>query len=106
MGASAFAHAIGGGRRLLRPLLELREGVLSSAPARRILCFAWYATAVLMLLSAATVAWPGTPHGLILLIGAAWIATGMVNVAATRGRHIMGPMLIVSGLLAVAGGWG
>ncbi|MDZ3831005.1 MAG: hypothetical protein U0S50_04215 [Sphingopyxis sp.] len=101
--ASALVHGIAGARRILHPLLALDGGILANELARKVLCFAWYATAVLMLMSAATVAWPGTPRGLVLLIGTGWFATGMANAAYTRGRHIIWPLLAASGIFALIG---
>lgn len=103
MTVSALTHSVLGERRLIQPLLRINRGILMTPMPRAIFRFAWHATAVLMLLSAATVAWPGTPRPLIALIGAGWIATGLANAAATRGRHLIGPFLCVSGLLALAG---
>lgn len=102
---SALIHMLAGERRLLRPLLALDEGIMANPLARRIFRFAWYATAMLMLLSAATVIWPGTPKGLILLIGAGWLAAGLANALYTRGRHIIWPALVAAGLFALVGGW-
>src|SRR3546814_7556663 len=69
----------------------------------RIIRFAWHATAVLMLISAATGTWPGTPKGLLAVIGAAWLATGVFNAVYTKGRHIAWPALSAAGLFALIG---
>ncbi|XVJ64380.1 MAG: hypothetical protein HEQ22_06985 [Sphingopyxis sp.] len=103
MAASAFTHSVLGERRLVQPLLRIKRGILSSNLPRRVFRFAWHAMAVLMLLSAATVAWPGTPRGLIIVVGAGWLATGLVNAICTGGRHIIWPFLAGSGALALAG---
>src|SRR3546814_6183761 len=79
MATAAFVHSVLGTRRLIAPLLQMREGVLSDPLVRNILRFAWHATSVLMLVSAAAVAWPGTPKPLIAVIGGAWLATGLFN---------------------------
>jgi hypothetical protein len=106
MTTAALVHSILGARRLLAPLLDGRDGMLGNDLTRRILRFAWHATSVLMLVSAAAVAWPGTPKPLIAVIGAAWLATGLTNAAYTKGRHIAWPVLSAAGLFALIGGLG
>ena len=71
--------------------------------ARRVFRFAWHAMSLLMLVSAATVVWPGTPRALILLVGAAWLAVGLADALYTRGRHIGWPILTASGVFAILG---
>src|SRR3546814_6642488 len=93
MVTAALVHSVLGYRRLVVPLLRCGQGRLADAPIRRIIRFAWHATAVLMLISAATVTWPGTPKGLLAVIGADWLATGVFNEVYTKGRHIAWPAL-------------
>lgn len=83
--------------------MSLDSGIMGIDLARRVFRLAWHALSLLMLVSAASVLWPGTPRGLILLIGAAWTATGLFDAVYTRGRHIGWPFLTASGLLAIAG---
>ena len=103
MVTTAGVHSVLGYRRLIVPLLRRREGPLSDALTRRIIRFAWHATAVLMLISAAAVAWPGTPKQLIIVIGLSWLATGLFDAAYTKGRHIAWPALSGAGILALIG---
>lgn len=103
MATTAAVHGILGERRLVGPLMTLDRGVMGVDLARKVFRLAWHALSVLMLASAATVVWPGAPHGLILLIGAAWTATGLFDAAYTRGRHIGWPFLTASGLFALIG---
>jgi hypothetical protein len=103
MATTALVHGALGERRLIQPLLELDQGIMAVALARRVFRFAWHAMSVLMLVSAASVIWPGTPRDLILLIGAAWTAVGLVDAVYTRGRHIGWPILTASGVLAILG---
>jgi len=105
MVAAALVHSVLGYRRLIEPLLRNGEGLLADALARRIVRFAWHATSVLMLVSAAAVSWPGTPRGLLAVIGVAWLATGLFNAAYTKGRHIAWPVLSAAGLFALIGGF-
>lgn len=83
--------------------MSLDSGIMGIDLARRVFRLAWHALSLLMLVSAASILWPGTPRGLILLIGAAWTATGLFDAVYTRGRHIGWPFLTASGLLAIAG---
>ncbi|PZQ23209.1 MAG: hypothetical protein DI569_04975 [Sphingopyxis macrogoltabida] len=103
MAATAVIHAVLGERRLVRPLMAIDQGVMGVDLARRVFRLAWHALSLLMLVSAASVVWPGTPRGLILLIGAAWTATGLFDALYTRGRHIGWPFLTASGVLALMG---
>lgn len=103
MTLSASVHSFLGERQLIQPLLRIRRGLLATDMPRRIFRFAWHAMAVLMLLSAATVAWPATPRGLIIVVGAGWLLTGIVNAICTRGRHMIWPFLAGSGVLALVG---
>jgi hypothetical protein len=101
MVTTAGVHSVLGYRRLIVPLL--RAGPLADPLTRRIIRFAWHATSVLMLISAAAVAWPGTPNGLLIAIGSGWLATGLANAVYTRGRHIAWPALSGAGIFALIG---
>lgn len=103
MATTALVHGALGEKRLIQPLLALDQGIMAVDLARRVFRFAWHAMSLLMLVSAATVVWPGTPHGLILLVGAAWVAVGLADAFYTRGRHIGWPILTASGVFAVLG---
>ena len=103
MVTTAGVHSVLGYRRLIVPLLRRREGPLSDALTRRIIRVAWHATAVLMLISAATVVWPGTPDELLAVVGAGWLATGLFDAVYTNGRHIAWPALVGAGILALIG---
>ena len=103
MATTAAVHGVLGERRLIQPLMTLDQGVMSVALARKVFRLAWHALSLLMLVSAASVVWPGTPRDLVLLIGAAWTATGLFDVLYTRGQHIGWPFLTASGIFAVIG---
>ena len=103
MATTALVHGALGEKRLIQPLLALDQGIMAVDLARRVFRFAWHAMSLLMLVSAATVVWPGTPHGLILLVGAAWLAVGLADALYTRGRHIGWPILTASGVFAILG---
>ena len=103
MASTALVHGVLGERRLIRPLMMPDQGVMSVDLARRVFRLAWHALSLLMLVSAASVVWPGTPRELILLIGTAWTATGLFDALYTRGKHIGWPFLTASGLFALIG---
>jgi hypothetical protein len=103
MAATAAAHSVLGERWLIGPALGLQAGILGVPLARKILRFAWHLTSVLMLLSAALVAWPASPRALVGVVGAVWLAAGLVDAAYTRGKHIGWPLLSAAGALALAG---
>jgi hypothetical protein len=103
MATTALVHGALGEKRLIRPLLALDQGIMAVDLARRVFRFAWHAMSLLMLVSAATVVWPGTPRALILLVGAAWLAVGLADALYTRGRHIGWPILTASGVFAILG---
>ncbi len=103
MVTTAGVHSVLGYRRLIVPLLRRREGPLSDPLSRRIIRFAWHATSVLMLISAAAIAWPGTPNALLIVIGSGWLATGLFNATYTKGRHIAWPALSGAGIFALIG---
>lgn len=103
MVTTALVHGALGEKRLIQPLLALDQGIMAVDLARKVFRFAWHAMSVLMLVSAASVVWPGTPRALVLLIGAAWIAVGLADGLYTRGRHIGWPILTASGVFAILG---
>lgn len=103
MATTALVHGLLGERRLIQPLLTLDQGVMRVDLARKVFRLAWHALSLLMLVSAASVVWPGTPRGLILVIGAAWTATGLFDAVYTRGKHIGWPFLTGSGIFALIG---
>lgn len=103
MVTTAGVHSVLGYRRLIVPLLRSEAGPLDDPLSQRIICFAWHATSVLMLISATTVAWPGTPNALLIVIGGGWLATGMFNAVYTKGRHVAWPALSGAGIFALIG---
>ncbi len=105
MVTTALFHSLAGEWRLIGPLLRTDFDIVRYPLARKIVRFAWHATSVLMLISAALVIWPGTPQPLIRLTGGTWLAVGLFDAAYTRGRHIGWPLLTASGIFALLGAW-
>ena len=98
--ATAVIHSLLGERRMIQPLFA--SGAFAASPrVGRALRFTWHLATLLMLLTALTIAWPGTPPLLLRLIGAAYLLVGLLALAMTRGRHVSGPLFTAAGLLAV-----
>ncbi len=99
--ATGAIHSVLGERKLIGPLLA--GGAFAAAPrAGRAVRFTWHLATLLMVLTAVTVAWPGTPAPVVQLIGAAYLGLGLLSLWMTRGRHVSGPMFSATGLLALA----
>ncbi len=99
--ATGAIHSVLGERRMIGPLLA--RGAFAEMPrVGRAVRFTWHLATLLMVLTALTVAWPGTPAVIVKLIGAAYLSLGLLSLWMTRGRHISGPMFTASGLLALA----
>jgi hypothetical protein len=114
-GLLAFAlgvvHSWLGERRILGPLLApaRRQGILaSSAFMRQILRHAWHLTSLawwgMGAVLAALAFSPLDPQGRIVLacLGVTFLATGIVILVTSRGRHLAWPVfLAIAGLSAV-----
>ena len=93
-------HSLLGEKRMIRPLL-VSAAFAASPRTGRAIRFTWHMATLLMLLTALTLAWPGTPAPLVGLIGAAYLLLGLLALAVSRGRHVSGPLFTAAGLLAV-----
>ncbi len=100
-------HSLVGQRRLVRPLLDQREGVMQHPLARFIVPFAWHLTSFIGLIVAAILfAWAWEPDqarrvglgatAVVFTVAGIWDAIG------SRGRHIGWAPLTLIGLLALA----
>jgi len=102
--ATGAIHSVLGERKLIGPLLA--GGAFAGAPrAERAVRFTWHLATLLMVLTALTVAWPGTPVTIVRLIGASYLGLGLLSLWMTKGRHISGPMFTAAGLFALAASW-
>jgi hypothetical protein len=112
---TALVHSIVGEKKLIKPILDLRElqqvlvlgeenkpHIMKRRQPRRVLRFAWHITSVLMVLSALLVIWPDVPLALIAITGAIWLIAGIVDAIYTKGKHIGWPLLTAAGALALA----
>lgn len=100
---TAGAHSVLGERRLIVPILALDGEIMRKPLARRVVRLAWHFTSLLMILSAITILWADTPPAVIVVIGAVWLAVGLIDALFTRGEHIGWPLLAASGVFALLG---
>ena len=103
MVSTAVVHSLLGEKRLIRPILCLDSKVTNSLLARKILRCAWHLTSVFMISNALLVLWKGTPPGLVVVTGTAWLAVGLFDAVYTRGQHLGWPLLSGAGLFALLG---
>ena len=103
---TAAVHSILGERRLIGPLLELREGVLQSDLARFLLRAVWHFMSIgFLIIAAGLIAGHGTEErtrSTLLVATAVGIGgAGIYDAIGSKGRHVGWPMLIAIGVLAV-----
>jgi hypothetical protein len=104
---TAAIHAALGEKLLIAPLMKMREGPLQSGLARRVVRLAWHLTSILMVMSAAilvvTLQLPEMERHLIIgIIGAVYLASGIIDGLLTRGQHIGWWFLTAAGGFALA----
>lgn len=100
-------HSIVGQRRLMRPLLDGKTGIMQRPLARFIVPFAWHLTSLLgLVIAAVLLAWAWAPeHAQTIGVagtGLVFTTVGIVDVIGSRGRHIGWPLLILIGLISLA----
>ena len=100
-------HSILGQRRLVRPLLDQRDGVMQHPLARFIVPFAWHLTSFIGLIVAAILfAWAWEPDQArrvgLSATAAVFTVAGIWDAIGSRGRHIGWAPLTLIGLLALA----
>src|SRR5690606_26428400 len=102
------AHSVGGEIYLLRPLFKHRGNrVLDSHLARMILRFAWHVTSVAWIVLAVilyAVAFNEAHLRTVVLasVGASFVFAGLFDLVASKGRHIGWPLLLLTGVFALA----
>lgn len=106
--ATSLVHSLGGEIWLLRPLFKHRGNrVLDHPLARMVLRFAWHVTSVSWLLLAIilyALAFDEPHLRTVILggVGLSFTAVGVFDLFASRGRHIGWPLLLLTGLFALA----
>ena len=99
--AAGAIHSVLGERRMIRPMLA-KDAFAAMPRVGRAIRYTWHMATLLMVLTALTVAWPGTPVAIVRLIGLAYLGLGLLSFWMTRGRHISAPMFTAAGLFALA----
>ena len=104
---TAVAHSYFGEVRLIKPLLELKQGVMARELSRDVLRLAWHGTSLLFFAVAYTLAFQALHPDLaqrqvILVLGAALTFFGLVDAVVSKGRHIGWPLITLAGLSAIA----
>lgn len=100
-------HSILGQRRLVRPLLDQRDGVMQHPLARFIVPFAWHLTSFIGLIVAAILfAWAWEPDQArrigIGATAAVFTIAGIWDAIGSKGRHVGWAPLTLIGLCAGA----
>lgn len=101
-----LVHSLLGERRLIRPLLRERTGVMQRPLARFIVPFAWHLTSTIGLIVAATLlalAWTPAHVGTVTIAatGLVFTVAGIVDAIGSRREHIGWPFLTAIGVLAL-----
>ena len=100
--ATAAVHSIKGERRVMSAVAAIDPAVLNPR-LRRIIHVSWHLESLFMVLTAATIAWPGSPQLLVRLIGATNLGLGLYALWKSRGGHVSGPLYTGAGVLALIG---
>lgn len=106
--ATSLVHSLGGEIYLLRPLFKHRGNrVLEHPLARMVLRFAWHLTSICWIVLAVilyALAFD-EPHLRTVILGSvslSFTGAGLFDLIASRGRHIGWPLLLLTGLFALA----
>lgn len=100
---TALYHSKRGEQNVVRPLLALDVPLMQNLHIRKVVRWAWHMASYFMAIFAAVILWPGSPNGLIIAVGTAWIVIGVAICVAWRGTHRGSYMLISAGIFAIAG---
>ena len=100
---TAVIHSVAGEKMILAPLLSGSDPTVRHPRKSKVIRSAWHLTSLFMLMTAAVVAWNGTPAGLVLLIGGSWLLVGVFSLVTSRGKHVGWPTLSASGIFAIIG---
>jgi hypothetical protein len=101
-------HSILGQRRLIRPLLKERDGVMRHSLARFVVPFAWHLTSLIgVVLASILLAWAWAPDQArsigLAMTAAVFICSGLFDAVGSRGRHVGWAPLTLIGIASMAG---
>jgi hypothetical protein len=100
---TALVHSLLGEKRIIGPFLDSGSAIARNPHSRKVLRSAWHLTSLFMVVTAAVVAWPETPGGLVKLVGGAWLLVGVFSLVTSRGKHPGWPFLSGAGIAAILG---
>lgn len=108
----AATHSILGELKLIGPLVApaTRAGLLAKSEfARQVLRFAWHLTTIAWIALAGELVvvasgWEARRGGLAV-VAIAFLATGLITFAASRGRHLAWPAFLLIAALSAAPLW-
>jgi hypothetical protein len=107
--AVGATHSILGEIKLIKPLVApaTRAGLLAKSEfARQVLRFAWHLTTIAWIALAGELAVVASGsdarRGGLVVVALAFLATGLVTFAASRGRHLAWPAFLLIAALCAA----
>ena len=103
MVVTAVIHSVAGEKRIIGPLSQVDSPITRNQRSQKIFRSAWHLTSLFMVVFGAVVAWPGTPDGVIRLIGGVWLLIGLFSLISSRGTHVGWPSLSAAGIFAIVG---
>ncbi len=103
MVVTALYHSTRGEKNVIGPLLALDVPLVQDPHIRKVVHWAWHMASYFMAVCAAVIVWPGTPDGVIVAVGAAWLGIGSAMCIAWRGTHRGSYMLLSAGMCALVG---
>jgi len=101
-------HSLLGEKLLLKPMFAKRgNAVLESGLARQVVRFAWHVTSLSWIMMAVILYFVGFSAGSLLAVipltlGVGFLAIGLFDAIATRGRHVGWPVLTAIGVFCLA----
>lgn len=101
-------HSLLGEKLLLKPMFAKRgNAVLESDLARLVIRFAWHATSICWVMMAIILYFVGfsqtsLPTIIPLTLGIGFLAIGLFDAIASRGRHVGWPILTAIGVFCLA----
>jgi dolichyl-phosphate-mannose--protein O-mannosyl transferase len=100
-------HSLLGEKLLLKPMFARRgNAVLESDLARMVIRFAWHVTSLSWIMMAVILYFVGfsqtaLPTAILLTLGIGFLAVGLFDAIATRGRHVGWPVLTAIGVFCL-----
>ena len=100
---AAVFHSLLGEKKLITPMLAVRDEFIQAPMTQVITRFGWHASSGFFLLTALIIVLPDCPYTLIWATGCLWFALGIVNLIIARAKHPGGYLLSAVGVLILTG---